>query len=136
MENSPESLSKGKKKRSKVLLTVTTLFGILYLIFIIDYFISEPQNFESIIINLAFIIFLVGYYYSWRNDMIAGIIFIIWWGIMWYLGLFIAEHDRGAGVVMGVPLFIIGILFIISWYRKRERSGHFNNVDKSEKPII
>ena len=133
MKNNPESLSKSKKKRSTVLLTVTTLFGILYLIFIIDYFIFEPQNLESIIVNLAFIIFLVGYYYSWRNKMIAGIIFIIWWGIMWYLGLFIAEQDRGAGVVMGVPIFIMGILFIVSWYRKRGRLGHFNNVNNSEK---
>jgi len=109
-------------KHSRVLLTITTILGILYLIFIIDNFISEPYNLESIIVNLAFIIFLVGYYYSWKNEMIAGIVFIFWWGIMWYLGLFIAEHDRGDGVAMGVPIFIIGILFIVSWYRRRART--------------
>lgn len=122
MKNNSESQSKGEKKHSTVLLTIITILGILYLIFIIDNFISEPHNLESIIVNLAFIIFLVGYYYSWKNEMIAGIVFIFWWGIMWYLGLFIAEHDKGAGVAMGVPIFIIGILFIVSWYRRRERT--------------
>ena len=127
MKNSPESLSKSKNTFSKVLLILTSLFGILYLLFIIDYFISEPQNIEFIIVNLAFLIFLMGYYYSWKNEMAAGIIFIICWGIMRYRGLFIAENDGWAGVVRGLPLFIIGILFIISWYRKRDKSGHFNN---------
>jgi hypothetical protein len=64
------------------------------------------------------IVFLIGYYFSWKNELIGGIIFIIWWGIMWYLGLFVAERDKGAGVVMGVPMFIIGILFIVYWYRR------------------
>ncbi len=134
MKNDSESQSNGKKKRSKVLLTFTTIYGILYLILLITSFFEGPYDLERIIVYLAFIIFLVGYYYSWRNEMVAGIVFILWWGIMWYLGLFIAEHDRGAGVVMGVPLFIIGILFIVSWYRKRRRSSNFNNVNQSEKP--
>ena len=82
MKNSSVSQSKGEKKHSKVLLTITTIFGILYLIFIIENFIHEPYNLESIVVNLAFIIFLAGYYYSWKNEMIAGIIFIIWCGIM------------------------------------------------------
>jgi heme/copper-type cytochrome/quinol oxidase subunit 3 len=77
MNNSSVSQSKGEKKHPKILLTITTIFGILYLIFIIENFIHEPYNFESTIVNSAFIIFLVGYYYSWKNEMIAGIIFII-----------------------------------------------------------
>jgi len=40
---------------------------------------------------------------------------------MWYLGLSIAEHDKGASVVMGLPMFIVGILFIVLRYRSRER---------------
>lgn len=136
MKNDSESQSNGKKNRPKVLLTLTTIYGILYLILLITSFFESPYDLERVIVYLAFIVFLVGYYYSWRNEMIAGIVFIFWWGIMWYLGLFIAEHDRGAGVVMGVPLFIIGIFFIVSWYRKRRRSSNFNNVNQSKKPII
>jgi hypothetical protein len=117
MRSSSESYSKGEEKHSKVLLTLTTIFGILYIIFITGNFISKPYHLESTVVNLAFIIFLAGYYYSWKNELIAGIIFNIWWGIMWLLELFIAEHDKGAGVAMRIPLFIIGILFIVSGYR-------------------
>jgi len=42
---------------------------------------------------------------------------------MWYLGLFVAVRDKGAGVVMGVPMFIIGILFIVFWYRRDVRTA-------------
>jgi len=119
MKNNPESQSKGKEKRLKALLTLTTIYGVLYLILVISRFFEGPYDLEEIIAYLAFIIFLVGYYYSWRNELIAGIIFIFWWGIMCYLGIFIAETDRGVGVVIGFPMFIIGILFIISWYRKK-----------------
>jgi hypothetical protein len=38
---------------------------------------------------------------------------------MWILGLFIAEQDRGVGVVIGIPIFILGVLFIVKWFRKR-----------------
>ena len=121
MKNSYEFPSKVEKKHSKVLLTITTIFGILYLIFIIDNFISEPHNLESTVVKLAFIIFLIGYYYSWKNEMIAGIVLIFWWGIMWCLGLFIVELDKGASIVMGLPMFIVGILFIVARYRSRAR---------------
>jgi len=57
----------------------------------------------------------------WKNEGVAGIIFIFWWVVMWCLALFIADHDRGGGVGFGLPLFILGILFIISWYRKKSK---------------
>ena len=128
-KKSNPQLKRGKKF-SKVLLTITTIFAILYLILLISFYIDgfSGFNLEVIIVNIAFIIFLIGYYFCWKNEMIAGIIFIFWWGIMWYLGLFIAEQDRGAGVVMGVPLFILGILFIVSWYREGSRPDNSSNV--------
>ena len=41
---------------------------------------------------------------------------------MWYHGLFVAAHDRGAGAVMGVPVFIVAILFLVYWYRRDVRT--------------
>ena len=124
MKNDSESGSKGKKKRPTVLLTFTTIYAILYAALILSYLFFEDSTSlemttEGIIVTLAFVIFYAGYYYSWKNELIAGIIFIFWWAIMWYLALFVAETDRGAGVVMGIPVIIFGILFIVNWYRKR-----------------
>jgi len=112
-----------KKKKIPLLHAILTLYGLLYLVFIIDTLISidtyDLYNPENVVVNLAFVLFLIGYYMAWRNEGVAGIIFVLWWAVMWVLALFIVDHDKGSGVVMGLPLFILGILFIISWHRKK-----------------
>jgi len=117
-------LNKLEKKRSKILLTLTTIYSILYAAMIVGFLITETPikeiTFEGVLVSIAALIFFIGYYYSWKNELIAGIIFIFWWGIMWYIGLFVAVTDRGAGVVMGVPIFVIGVLFIVFRYRKQK----------------
>jgi hypothetical protein len=70
---------------------------------------------------------------AWRNEGVAGIIFIIWWAIMWCLALFIVEHDQGGGVAMGLPLFILGILFINTWYRKKGKGTSVSVVEPESK---
>ena len=112
MENNTDL--KSRSKLSKVLFIITTIYGILYVILVITSFFEDINNSEVIIVYAAFIVFLIGYYFTFKNEMTAGIIFLFWWGIMWYLGLFIAEQDKGAGVVMGIPLFIVAVLYIIS----------------------
>ena len=129
MNDGSDSQSNEQKKHPRVLRILTTIYGIMYLILILSFLLFEDPDFnnitlEGIIVSLAVIVFLIGYYYSWKNELIAGTIFIFWWGIMWYLGLFVAERDKGAGVVMGVPLFIIGILFIVYRYRQRARTNN------------
>jgi hypothetical protein len=37
---------------------------------------------------------------------------------MWYLGMFVAEQDRGTAIVLGLPLFVLAILLIRAWYRR------------------
>ena len=114
-----------KKNRISVLHIILSIYGLLYLIFIIDNFIPHdnfnPYDLENIIVKLSFVFFLAGYFISWKNEWVAGIIFLLWWGVMWYLAIFVAEHDQGGGVVMGLPLFVLGILFIVSWYRTKSR---------------
>lgn len=123
--NPPLRENKKKKIISKLLIALT-IYGLLYLFYIVDFNMNDnydPYNSESIVINLSFVLFLIGYYVVWKNEGVAGIIFIFWWLIMWYLALFIAVHDRGGGVGFGLPLLILGILFIISWSRKKGRKA-------------
>ncbi|HMU44076.1 MAG TPA: hypothetical protein PKA80_12310 [Ignavibacteriaceae bacterium] len=127
-----DSNNQPQRRRSRILLILTSLYGLLYLIFIIISFIPssegspvsgtvpfDPFDFEQIVVKLFFVLFLVGYFILWKNEGLAGLIFVIWWIGMWYLGFFVAQHDRGASVIMGFPLFVLAILLIISWYRKR-----------------
>ncbi len=126
MKNDSEIPEAKKRKFPTTLQILTSIYALLYLVFIIDNFLPakdfNPYDLENSIVKLLFVLFLVGYYFSWKNEGVAGLIFIFWWIGMWCLALFVAEIDRGAGVVMGLPLFILAILLIASWYRKSRGS--------------
>ena len=121
VEPEPFAQKNKKKKIIPTLQIALTIFGLLYLLYIIDFNMNDnydPYKSENIVINLSFVLFLIGYYIAWKNEGVAGIIFVFWWAVMWYLAS-IAEHDKGGGIVFGLPLIILGVLFIISWYRKK-----------------
>ena len=118
-----------KNDHPKGLFISTTIYAVLYFIMLVSFYVDgfvdgfKGVNAEIIIVNVAFIIFMIGYYFCRKNELNAALIFIFWWGIMWGVGLFIAEHDRGVGVVIGLPVFIFGLLFLRHWYKKRSGSG-------------
>ena len=107
-----------RSRLSTVLLVLTSIYGLLYVAFIISGSHGTSGS-EPTVVKLLFLLFLAGYAVVWLDGRIGGVVFVLWWAGMWYLGLFVAQEDRGAGVVMGVPLFVLGILFIVAWYRRR-----------------
>ena len=115
--------AESRSRYAKVLLILTSIYGILYVALFLSFFLFEDFEFsitlEGVFVAVAGIVFIVGYYYTWKSPFAAGLIFVGWWGIMWILGLFVAETDKGAGVVMGIPLFIIALLLIHQGYSKR-----------------
>lgn len=126
MGNDFEQQLKDQTQHPKILLTITSIYALLYTAMVLGYMLFEYTgdeiSLEGIITGFAFIIFLIGYYLSWKNELIAGIVFVFWWGIMWFLGLFVAETDKGAGVVMGIPVFILSVFFIHYGYRRRGKT--------------
>jgi len=98
---------------------LTSIYGLLYLVFIASGSYGSAGS-EPFVVRLLFLLFLVGYAAVWLSERVGGVVFILWWAGMWYLALFVAREDRGAGVVMGVPLFVLGILFIVSWHRMHD----------------
>jgi hypothetical protein len=111
----------------------TSIFGLLYLAFIIHSFIPaqegspvssamtfEPFDLEQICVKLLFLVFLLGYFAAWKNEGVAGVIFLLWYAGMWCLELFVVaplRNNGGGGIVMGLPLFILGILLTVRWVR-------------------
>lgn len=122
MNDQFDNKSQTKGKLSKVLKKITSVYAALYFILLVSFLFENDSTtsftYEGVIVLTAFLVFAYGFYVMWKNELKAALIFIFWWTIMWYLGLFVAEMDRGAGVVMGFPLFIIALLFIYSWYKK------------------
>lgn len=116
-ENQPDG------RRSRVLLALTTVYGVLYVLFMVtgQY---GTEGAEPTVVKLLFGIFLVGYVLLWVHEALGGAIFVLWWLGMWYLGLFVARQDPLNGIVMGVPLVVLGILFIVRSYKRRSRLEH------------
>jgi hypothetical protein len=111
------------KNNYPVLKILLTLYGLGYILFISDFNINENTNLfnlNSLFVNLSFILFIAGYYVVWKNERAAGIMFILHWVVMWIMAFVIAETDAGSGVALGLPLFVLGIFFIKTWYKKRK----------------
>ncbi len=134
-------MSRRKNLRSTGLLTTLSAYGLLYLWFIITSFIPAPEGnwissavpFEPswapdfIAIRLMFVFFLSGYFVAWKNEGVAGIIFILWWVVMWGMDLLVMapsgpEGGGGMAIAMGLPVFVVGILFLVN--SKKGRASH------------
>lgn len=136
MEAHVETQSEKKRKRSKGLLIATAIYGVLYAWFVIVSFIPapegnwvsstvpfEPLDLEQIFVKLLFLLFLIGFLVVWKNELAGGVIFLVWWVAMWGMEIFVVAPikggDAGGGIGMGLPLFVLGILFVRHWYKGR-----------------
>lgn len=108
------------RSRSRVLLALTTVYGALYVLFMATNQYGSSGA-EPTVVKFLFAVFLVGYVLVWIHEALGGIVFVLWWFGMWYLALFVAQEDPGNGVSMGVPLLVLGVLFIVGWYKRRRR---------------
>jgi hypothetical protein len=116
-----------------VLHVLLTIYGALYLVFVIVGFVPasegspvaasipyHPFGLEGSLVKLMFGFFLVGFFTAWNNRLAAGVLFSLWWAGMWGLEmLMVARGLHGGAVVMGFPMFVLGVLFIVSGYRSR-----------------
>jgi hypothetical protein len=130
MTEPAEDLSSPKSQRSKGLLVTISVIGVLYfLLFVVDSRDYRPEysyelwEREQIFVRLMFMFFLVGYVAAWINEGIAGVIFILWWIAMWGVEWFVFHPanpgQTGIGIVGGIPLLVLGILYVRRWYKGR-----------------
>jgi hypothetical protein len=121
---------RAKKGRSRILLVLTSAYALLYVLLMVTKQYGTAGS-EPTVVKILFALFLVGYIVVWMNEGLGGAIFVIWWIGMWYLGLFVAQSDRGAAVVMGFPLFVLAVFFIIAWFKKRNAAPTAPSTQKS-----
>jgi hypothetical protein len=121
-------MGKGKNKSLWTLRILLSIYAILYILIGWDDFLSinapNSWNIEYSALKILFAIFVIGYVISWKNELASGIIFILWFLGMCYENLFLCTSDCGAGIGMGIPLFILSIFFIVYGIKKkRQKSG-------------
>jgi hypothetical protein len=129
MENGTRKLA--EKGRSRSLLVLTSVYAFLYILMMVANQDTATGS-EPAVVKILFALFLVGYIVVWMNEGLGGAIFAVWWIGMWYLGLFVAQSDRGAAVVMGLPLFVLAVLFIIGWFKRRAGARTTPSTGKSK----
>jgi hypothetical protein len=113
------------------------IYGALYLAFVIVGFIPaqdgspvaasmpyHPFGLEGTLVKMMFAFFLVGFFTAWRNRLVAGALFLLWWAGMWGLEMLMVSRGlHGGAIMMGFPMFVLGVLFIVSGYRSgRQRA--------------
>jgi len=104
-------------------LTIRILSAIALIVYIIFLFGERPAlfkgaTFQDVSVYLLFIVFLAGFLTIWRYELIAGVLFIAWYGFEWCLGLWVWD-DPDMVLAMGFPIFITGILALIYGLRKK-----------------
>lgn len=121
-----------KKKVNRFVYWAPRMLSILFLIFLalmsLDVFDMNLSFWQTILglfmHNIPVFILLVILLISWKHEIVGGITFIIA-GIVhmifsvirvdvepWYISFFVS-------LIIDVPAFLIGVLFLIGWFKKK-----------------
>jgi hypothetical protein len=98
-----------------------TIAFVFYIVFLLDEDVPlfRAASFADNSVYLLFLFFLLGYYFLWKNEVISGIILIVWHGLQWLLVFYVWEHGEMT-LILGLPIGIIGILVLIyGFWRKK-----------------
>ena len=107
-------------KQWKLVLQILLInYTALYFLVILSGIIQPPTwwNFmtdPAVILIVALTIFLIGFALTWNKEMIAGILLIIWYGIVVFTSINYVEFaNSGPASLLGTTVLIHGFLYII-----------------------
>mgnify|MGYP007051347777 FL=1 len=63
-------------------------------------------------------LFLTGYILLWKQKVIAGIVFLIWYSIQWYMVFLIWEKGLMT-LLLGLPIAALGLLILLNGIKKK-----------------
>ena len=106
-----------------ILRVLGKIAAILYILFLIaeDVPLFEATTFADTSVYLLFVVFVLGYYFLWKNELISGIILITWHILQWVLVFWVCV-DGALTLVLGIPLGLFGIVFLIYGIRNTRSS--------------
>ncbi|HTX54862.1 MAG TPA: hypothetical protein VMD08_15765 [Candidatus Baltobacteraceae bacterium] len=85
----------------------------------------ESVGLETALVQLLFLLFLVGCVAAWQSALVAGLVFIIWYALGWWMAAFSTQYgagESGVAQVLGLPMFLVGLGFIATWIAQRRRA--------------
>lgn len=91
-----------------------------YILFLISEGIKFGDlNAENNTVALLALFFLVNYIILWKNELLAGILLIVWFAVQWALVLWVWQ-DGEMTLIFGFPIFIMVILALIYGIRYKD----------------
>jgi len=116
---------------------LTGIYGLLYVAFEVLAWIPstrsliiannrpESMGLELALTQLLCLLFLLGYAASWSSELIAGAVLLLWFALVCWLAAFSIHFGAGEGMgpALGLPGLILGILFSVSWFKRRAVRG-------------
>lgn len=114
-----------------ILRIVVTIAALFYtLIFIDEAFppydpVMRESNLGITMVFVLFIWFVIGYVYLWKNEYISGVFLSTWW-IALFLTAWLVWLYGNVTVILGFPIFILGILLLFYAWKKRKSSANNN----------
>lgn len=120
-----------KDKKNKFIFWTPRILAILFILFLalfsLDIF-DGNYGFWGTVLglfmhNIPSLILLIVLLISWKHEIVGGIVFILA-GLL-YMGLLIFRNQfewymLSWSLIIAGPAFLVGILFLIGWFRKRK----------------
>lgn len=105
---------------------LTTTYTTLYTLVIIDDITGNLEiDFYStpgIILIILFLIYSVGFIFSWKKELIAGIIFIFWYaGVIYIFATNFVIGNSGPWAYAGFVVFLQGLYYINYWFKLKPK---------------
>lgn len=101
-------------------------YAVLYSIVVIsELYHGELNEFYSmpfVLFPVIFLIFILGFAFSWKRELYAGIIFLSWYAILFLISAIWVELDNsGPWNLFGIPVLLHGLFYIKNylWYKTR-----------------
>ena len=115
------------KKPAKKARTLRVL-GIVALALYILFLIMErvPLGFRTPFaessVYLLFLIFVLGFIFLWRNELVSGLILMVWHLLQWCLVLWVWP-DGDMTLIFGLPIGVLGLLIFLFGLSQRRISA-------------
>lgn len=112
-----------KQQQWKFILRVLLVnYIILYTIVVFsEITVGEPVNyltFPYILYPIMFLIFLMGFLISWKREVLAGYIFLLWFVVLIFANVAYSQISTlGGWALFGFPLLLQGIFYINNHYK-------------------
>ena len=107
------------KKSMKIYRIIIRILGSLALVGYIQFLIEEGVplltsgvSFADISVYILFTVFLAAYILLWKQELLSGILMIIWYGLL-LLCVFEVWDNAALVAALAIPIPIIGIVVII-----------------------